>query len=222
MTQPATNIGDIKKRLLLHSGAGVVLLAALGGLAYFVMITGDEYIQEKQTLENAVNTVNNEISTLRAKYAKVQGNTKLYQEMLRKTAENKLDLDRQVMRDRLDAYRSEYYLSSLTLAVDPIQESKTARGVSSTVVSSEVSVSFGALTDADVYDMMQSMQRTLPGEIRVTAFNIRQEGKVDNAAIANIAKGGDTAFVRGDIKFTWFGIRTLDKTPKDPNAQKPN
>ena len=78
------------------------------------------------------------------------------------------------------------------------------------IVSSDVTISFKALSDEYVYDFIYALQHQFPGYIRIKTFTLTQETPVTKEVIERIAQGETPPVVSGNIDFSW---RDLKYTP---------
>lgn len=207
---------DVKRKLVVEAGIIGVSLVVLTGLAYFLDVLNESVRQEKIQMETQLATVTNEKQTLQNKYEKIKKNIDLYREVANKYAADGLAINRQTLRKKINDFKSLYFLNDLTLSMGPIQDmtGDKYRNNSSQIVSSELTANFDALTDADIYAMIQAFQEEFPGSVKLTKFSITRVSKVTDDSLRTIAKTGQYSMVKGDMKFTWFGIKPQESTTK--------
>lgn len=203
---------DVKKRLMFESGVIAVVLVVLGLAVYGVMLLKDGFEQENKNMASQFSATSSELNTLRDKYTKFQQNGELYQEVLLKNANDELSLSRQVIRKKFDEFKDRFYLSNLRMTMGPVQEmqgNKYKRN-SHVVIASEVGFQFDALSDEDIYSLMQTIQNELPGTARVTKFMIERKSMVTPSILSDISQNGTAPVVSGEVNFLWFGMKPVE------------
>lgn len=203
----------IKRQLLREGGIIAAGLITLAGATYGLAMINDQYATQNRELENQVNGINSEINSLKEKFAKVKANTDLYQEVILKQENQELSLSRQALRQHFDMYKLQYFLGKDSRVNMPaIQEIKDPKYKRNTFVAeiSEVTVGFDALTDEDIYGLLQSLKQELPGAVKITKFSIARQNSLTDATIRMILETGQERLVSGAIQFTWYGIKSVD------------
>lgn len=204
----------VRQKLLKEGAVLLAVIVVMGGGAFYASLMVEDYEQQKRTLENEVNTITNQMNNLREKFNKVN-NAKIYEEIEKKNSRNELAIDRQAIKKKFDDYRGTYFLDNLSLTVDPPQESASGKRANSAIMTSNVQVTFDAVNDEHVYRLIDAMENELPGVVRMTLVNIGRQGKLTEEELRALAKNGRIALVRGELRFTWLGIKNID-----PNASK--
>jgi hypothetical protein len=212
---------EVKKRLWSEGIIVAVAMTILAGGSYYLMTMADESERQNKQLENQVNTIVAAMNTLRDKYNTVQKNAELYQEVLQKSNNDKLSVNRDLLRKKFLQYRVRYYLSGLSANMQPAQEMNDPKYKRHTtvMVNSEVKATFFALTDEDVYNLMKSLQQEFSGVIKVTQCTLVRKGKPTDTALAAISQSGEAQLVDANINFNWLGIKPVENTSlNDINA----
>ena len=205
-------IEEIKKKLVFESGVAAAALVLFGALSYFLMITQEDYVEEKAHLESQLVAVRQDRASLEAKYQKVQKNRDLYADIAEKYAAEKLSINQTLLRKKINEFRTRYFLNELSLTMSPIQDLKGSKYnyKFSTISSSELTALFDVVSDEDIYSLMRALEEELPGSVRMTQFKLSQISKVTDDGLRAIAKSGRYTMVKGEMKFAWFGIRPTD------------
>ena len=162
--------------------------------------------------------INSEVSTLKAKYDKIQKSTDIFNEVSQRMTNDTLNITRQALHKKFDQYKAQYYLSEAHFTMTALEEikEKTPRKTN-VVVRSDVVLDFSALSDEDVYGFLQSLQQDLPGAVKVTNMMLTRTNKVTDDQLRAIADRGRASMVKANIKFTWYGIKSLiAATPAKP------
>lgn len=213
----------IKKRLLMESVGVGLLLAFLGGSAYFLSMLYDDALQQSATLETQMNAITTEATTLKERYSRIKDNADLYYEIVQKSNTDGFALSRQVIRKKFDQYKALYFLSNLKLSMGPTTEMTGPKYKRNTqiMVSSDITVSFEALSDEDVYSMMHAVERDFPGTVKTTRFTLSRKNKLTDEALLTITQSGQYPLVSGQWLFTWIGIKPIE-TDATKNANVPD
>lgn len=210
----------IRKRLFMESGIFAGILAALGGIIYFLGTVISDYEGQKTALSAQLAAVRQDKTMLQNKFDKINNNTDLYAQISGADAQEKLGISRQFLRKKINDFKARYFLNAFSLTMSPIQDlsGDKYRFKNTTISSSDLSASFDALTDEDIYSLTKALENELPGSIRITQLRVERAGKVTNESLRAIAKNGQYTMVKGDMKFTWFGIRPPE--PAESEAGK--
>lgn len=203
---------EIRKKLIVEASVVVAIFAVMGGGVFYLNMVADDYQQEKSQLEAQLAQVTNERQALQNKYEKIQGNTSLYREVIEENAADRLSISRQLLRKKVNDFKARYFLNDLTLNMSPVQEmtGNQYRYNSAVLVASELTANFDALTDEDIYSLVQALQDELSGTLKITQFTVSRVSKVTDESLRSIARNGQYSMVKGNIRFTWFGIKPLE------------
>lgn len=211
------NIRILKKSIIKESSIFAAILLVLGGGVFFMLSVHDEYYQKKSKLDADANALSSQKTQLEGKYEFFQKNADLYKEIQAKTSSPGLYIDQESARSLFNIYRSQFYLSKLGLNMQPIIESTDAKLKTTdfVAITSEVSVPFEAITDEDVYELMRGLQKNLAGFTKFTSLRMKKTGTLDDAALRAIKSEGAHRLVEGELKFTWYGMKSLEPNTKD-------
>jgi hypothetical protein len=210
---------EVKKRLWTEGIVVAAVMSVLVGGSYYLTTVHENSAHQNKQLETQVNTIVATMNTLRNKFSAVQQNADLYQEILRKSASDQLNISREFIRKKFDQFKARYYLSSLRISMQPMQERAAKNKDSANViVASEVKAVFFALTDEDVYSLLEAMQQEMSGAVKITEINLKRRNPLTDDAIASIRKTGQAQLVDGEILFTWLGIKSTEAGVDDVNA----
>jgi hypothetical protein len=182
---------------------------------YFLTSMVEDLEKEKDTLQTQVASVTNDRQTLENKYQKIQQNLELYNMLMTQSETDGLLVDRQVLRDKVEEFKTRYFLNDLSIAMGPVQEltGDKYKLKSGQMVNSELTVDFDTLTDEDIFSFLMALQNELPGGLRVSQFTITRLNKVTDEALRVIAKTGQYSMAKGQAKFSWMGIKTPESSP---------
>jgi hypothetical protein len=224
MTDNKAKFSQFRKRLLKESAIFVAALGLLGGLTYYLGMLSDDFVNKNNSLQSAVGAVAGEMTTLQDKYNKVQQNKELYDEAMRKSLHGGLAINRETIRDRFNQFKDEYHLNNLRLSMGAIEDLADAqyKRKSNAINSSRVTVDFNALSDEPVFTLITSMQQDLPGGAKVTKLSLtRADNGLTDDILRVISTTGAYPMVRGNMEFTWLGIKPVEPGDSNANAKKP-
>lgn len=220
---------DLKKRLIMETVIYASILGVMGAIALSLDTMSTSYDSQAQSLQSQSNQVTNEMMQLREKYDKVQKNSQLYEEMQKKSANDGLVINRDAVRAKFDDYKARFFLNNVHLTMQAVQDVSLPGAVAgakpkSTMQQSEVSVTFDALNDEDVFGLLQAVESEFSGATKVTKFSIKRANKVTDSVLNEITKSGQAAMVQGELKFVWYGLKPQEVAPNTPagaNAPAP-
>lgn len=212
---------DVKRKLILETSIVLLILAALAGLVYFLNALAEDYTLQTGQLKEQLTAVTNEVRTLQDKYHKTQNNMELYAQIAEKNENDGLSISRKLLRKKVNEFKPRYYLNDLAITMAPAKDltGDKYKYKTGNMVSSELTVNFDALTDEDVYSLMQSMQDELSGAVKTTKFSITRQNKATDDSLRQIAKSGQYSMVKGSIQLKWMGIKSAD-TADVPEIKK--
>lgn len=207
------NINPLRQSILKESIIFGVVAAVMGVGVYFLSDMHDDFLQQRTTLDAHTKKLVTDKQAIESSFDYVQKNMELHNEAMARTSSPGMFIDRQAVRDIFNIYSSRYYLKKLTLDMQPVVDiTSDPKFVSKTLVAmqSEVQISFEAVSDEDVYQMMRALSKELPGFVRIHGLEIKRIGDVDKKAITDIRAQGSAPLVSGTIDFTWYGIKSPD------------
>ncbi len=213
----------IRKRLLVESlfmGGGL----ALGvGALFLLMSLHDEYQSDNLSLQTTMTQFNNEMASLNDKYTKIQKNHDVYEEAKRKNdSEELLTSDEKILKI-LRNYRSKFRLKiDLNMSASKKIDSPVYAKKSAVMTYNEVTLNIEAMTDQDIYHLINALQADFPGAVKVTSLTVTRESKVSKEALITIADKGHVTLVTAKLIFNWFGIEPVEapeSTEGKPNVR---
>ncbi len=212
----------MRKRLFMES------LVTLGGLAVasivlFLLISmHEEYQAENLNMKTSESVLSNELASLNDKYTKIQKNHELYDEAKQKNQSERLATNPDMVSGMLRRYGARYGLKNITLEVSAPKEIDNPQYKKKTAMMRyhEVLITCDALTDEDVYKLIESIQKDFTGSVKITSLELAREQKVTNEILIDIASKGHMRMVGVKLKFNWFGISPIDIP--EANGGKPN
>lgn len=207
---------ELRKKLLTEGTVVAALLMVMGGGLYFLDSMHDNQISQNRTLESQLNAVTNEMNGLREKYIRVQKDGVLYQKIMTMDASDQLSLDSRAFSSAFADFRKRYNLVMGYSGTDsaPLEDPKYKRA-SSLIEARNVTVNFKALSDEDVYELIQAIQKELPGSTKITSLKLNKVSRLTDQSLRAITKSGAYTMVDGTMDFIWYGI-----APSDPNLAK--
>ncbi len=213
----------VRKRLLMETMMIMGGLCVGGVTAYYLDVLHGEYEQQNIALQTQVATLNNEMTSLNDKYLKINKNHAIYEEAKEKQAKEGLAVNSELIRRLFAGYNTRYYLKNLSLQMSPVQEITDApyKRSTSALIFSEINVSVDALTDQDIYKLIQSIQKDLSGVVRMSKITVTRQNRLTGNIAKDIVEKGEIKMVSASLKFMWLGIRPIEATQqavKAPNG----
>lgn len=207
----------VKNTLIRQSITVAVVLVVALGVLLFIDSQDVSYTEEVKTLQDQTDKILRDMSTLRDQYAKVDQSAEMYRDIERRNAKNALTLNRPYLRDTFDTLRKQYALNSMkiTMSTPQPREGRQYKRDSGFIESSEVAAEFEAVSDEVIFAILRDVQKEMAGVkfFRVAFSTIRLP---DALALQAISQQGGYGLVKGEMKFTWFGINL--PPPVDPKA----
>jgi uncharacterized protein YlxW (UPF0749 family) len=201
---------ELMKRVVTESGliAGTTLIAF--GVLYFLSGMKENYETQIGVLRREADVLEQETTSLQEKFSKVQQNAGLYQEALEKQSQGSLSITRQGVRDKFNQLNEEYFLGNLRLTMSGIEplSGPNYQRTNGTIVSSDVSVNFEAVSDEHIYEMINAMMLQLPGTAKITRISMQRQRTLSDDILRVISQKGSFPLVVCEVRFQWFGIRS--------------
>ena len=201
----------------------VCIMVAMCGAAFLFNDFSDDYEKSKEALEIKVKMITASTNALSSQYDSVKHNGTLLEKILQLQSRNRLGISLQTVKNRFNRLRDQYYLGNLHLSMAPIAEMQDAdhKRASQVIVSSEVVISFTAVSDEYAYSLLNSIQQDLAGSSKITSFTLTRDGDVTNDALRVMSDTGTAPLVKGEIKFVWFGIKPIESNDTANAAKTP-
>lgn len=214
------NHSGLKRQVLIETGIASAVLVVLVAIVFLLASIRDDYVSNNQSTKRALDAIEGEYNTLRAKYSFIQQNATLYDEVKKKQDAGMLSINRQAVLEKFNQYKSQYGLSNLRLSVSPVAEVKDPqyRRKTSLVASSEVSVELEVLSDERVYEMLDLMRDELSGFTRINRLTLSRERAVDDTVLNSIRQKGSFPLLKTAVRFTWYSINPVENPEVPPNA----
>jgi hypothetical protein len=220
----------LKKQVMVEGGIIMGVLLALGAIVYLLTSVQEDYVASNDALQKQVDAIDHEMNTLKGRFTNIQKNMDIYLEVQKKQADGRLAINRQIMLEKFNQFKTNYVLNGLRLNVGQPQEVKDAifKRKNSSVNFSEVTASFDITSDEGAYELVDSLREGLPGISKLVRFNIILQKPFNDDVFKAISEKGSYPLVKTDIKFVWFGInytppdaaKTDNPTDAKPDAPK--
>jgi hypothetical protein len=202
----------IRKRLLVETLVitGICVVAITG--VYFLSMLHEDFQQQNISLQTQVTSLNNEMTSLNDKYVKIRANHDVYEEAKAKSATDQLSINRELVRRLFINYNTKYFLKNPVLQVGPIMEvaDPPYKRNNSTMIYSEINISVDALTDEDIYRLIQSIENDFTGAVKMTRLVVTRQSRLNAEVAKNIIERGDVKMVTATMRFLWLGIRSAE------------
>lgn len=209
-------ISTIKKAFIKQSIVVSVIVGVIGGILWYVDSLDGECDQDISNLNRQTNNIRMQVVNLSTEYNKATGYLDLYEE-IKKNQDNKmLTVNKMTLRDVIAGVRSKYYLDSLDVKMGEIKPYAGDKYKRETgfIESSDITVNLNALSDLDVFGLMQTLQTSFSG-VKFTSLKISSVKDLDNTALVTIKDTGFTPIISGKIVFRLFGLHNIKEDEKD-------
>jgi hypothetical protein len=135
-----------------------------------------------------------------------------------------LTVSKEALRDAIIAPKDKYSLEDMEVKMDGIKamEGEKYKKDTEFIESSAATVSLNALSDLDIFYLVQSLQSSFSG-IKFTLLKISLAKELDSGNLIAIKDTGFSPIVSGKINFTLFGMREVNATEGDllTDGEKP-
>ncbi len=200
------------KKLLVKSAVIVSLALAILISAAFYLSNYNDSMEAEQSLKQGQN------NTISSEYREIETNLGLQNEVAKyhdnyvKDHNENFTINRETVTELLSSLRKIHHLSNnIEVTVSPIADvsENTFTIKSGKAVKSTVHITFGALSDNSVYNLIHDLQHKLPGIVMISELKIVKSGELSkNSVLLATNQHTLVPMVTGDLTFTWIGIRS--------------
>jgi hypothetical protein len=209
----------LKRQLIKEGILCVLALAVLAGGGVLLSSYDDDAQSVKQTKES-------QNAGMRSEYEAIQQQLgtgfemSAFYEAYSKSRNSELQLKRDAATQLMSTLREKNHLTNLTVTISPISDVNPDFGQikSGTLTRSEVKLSFGAVTDNSVYGFMEALERKLPGIVVFQDIKLTRESEPSREMLVELSQHRLTPLIKGELTFTWIGIRPLEEDKMAPRA----
>ncbi len=225
----------LKRQSFIEAIVVVVVVLVLGAIVYLISAIDDDYDSSNKSLQKQVDAIDLEMNTLRGRFTNIQKNIDLYNEVKRKQEDGRLVINRQGVQEKFNQYKAQYGLNGMRMSVTQVQDVKDVifKHKNSNVNFADVTVGFDVTIDQGIFQLVNSLRDELPGVCKLIRFNVTQQRPLNEETLLEIKQKGETALVKAEIRFVWFGINSIDPekaasapatatSPATPAAQVPH
>lgn len=153
---------------------------------------------------------------LSTQHDKVTAEMTLYKDISKKQEEKKLSISKLLLRDTISAARTTNHLNNLDVKMDEIKKLDGDKYKRETTIieSSNVNISLDALSDLDVFGLIQALENEFWGT-KFTSLTITKSQELDDNVLLTVRNSGFSPVVNAKIGFTVFGIQNVTKGDND-------
>lgn len=211
------------KQLIRLSIIMLMATAMLGAGAVFVYSTATSIEQEMRTSESKLNKAMRDITAREEKAKQAEEYMELYRSIqAQKNGDSVAALDREVAQNwALDAGK-QMNLSRLDGSFEPVKPIASPAFKKDTLegISSRANLTFGAMTDEQIYKFMAAIANHFPGFIKFESLKLFKTGTIDDSVLRQISSGEKPVLVDGELIFHWVGVR--EAVQEEANAGTAN
>ena len=204
--------------------------AILGGVAVaftavMLVISGVESskLETKSQVSNEIRSIESNTLDLESRMGKAQSSLLLYQALKENRENETFDIDRDKIAELMQVMRKRFRLSSLQMTVAPEREIENEKLQKKTmrVISSDVQLQFGGMSDTHLYSFIDAMNQELSGFVKTKKLNMQRIKAIDESVLLQMRNGANPEMVSAVMDFTWVGLQNLAPQPDtgDENAQ---
>ncbi|MBM3617079.1 MAG: hypothetical protein FJX23_00880 [Alphaproteobacteria bacterium] len=202
--------------------AGVV--AALGAGAYGIYMWSDSLQQDFTKIEREARSMQSDVSMRENKAFEAEKYMGLYRQIDQSDESAKRsELDRDKAQKWISQVAAELRLTNLDGTFNPVVNVESEEFKRNTLVAttSKVTLTFGALSDEQLYRFVQAIAEDFPGYVRITKVTFERRGKIDDSTLINASKGTFPELVTGAVEFQWIAVKKAPSatTPQDGGMQ---
>jgi len=202
----------IKKIILLFILFGIFS----SGLFYItkkIIKTRTSYINEINNLEKHYKTIKNKIIDLEEKSTIAMHHIKIWKNQLTPGQKEKKGISMDYAKTLLENLRIQNRIYTplkinftVPIAMKGIFDKQNIK-----VISTLMTIEFGAITDVDVYNFINSIEQEIAGYIVLEEVTLQRIKKVDKKYLESLKKGTKTPILKVKIKIRWYGIESTIK-----------
>jgi hypothetical protein len=214
----------ILKELGIFAGSALVLV----GIIWYLMMLKDGFVTEADRVGKLAEQVRVEKTTMENKFTTVKTNLGEYEESKQWAESPGLFIDGQAVRDLFNIYQANLMLKKLAVEIQPVTESGGDPKFMLAQMRTSGKITMTTTSDQEVYDLIDAMQRELPGFVKFTHFTITKDKTLTKEILAQIRREGSAPVMSTEIRFDWFGLRSNDPNaawskyvPKNAEAEAP-
>lgn len=205
-------VHDLKKRLVKTSVVALVGSILFSACVYWIQ-------SYREGLEKEEQEINGHIAARQSEYNEVKKNFELTNKAKEFFASHEKDpsirtenFKKSIATTILQEMTQKYRLAEMSFAMEPFAESGGDYARKTTVViSSKITLKFGAITDSLVFDFLSELPEKFPGHINILSVTMKKSGDIIPEALGEIGKGNTPAFLSAEIVFLWNGIKHVSQ-----------
>ena len=202
MMQKAAKVALIKTVILL-----AIVLAFLAAINFAVSM-------QISSAEEDLAKMNAQVMQVKSKLSEIKIEQKVREEANRFYANYEIsdsaepeNFTRDKARANIASMRKRFGLNSIQLSNTGFKEVKTDLATARSIaLASYATIRFTAAYDVPIYDMVASVEDTLPGIVSVSSVKIKRIGSANDMVMESITKGNEVNLISGEISFNWFGV----------------
>ncbi len=211
------NIAPLRRTIFKEGGFFLALLAVFGGATFYLGTLYDEFTTKKNIALSAVSQTVAEKQKIEAQFTTVKDNMPVYYESMQYDELQGLFIDSQAVRDLFNLYQSRYFFKKMSVEMQPIADiAGDPKYVRPHFVATRTNakVIIEALSDEDIYQMLQMMQRELPGFVRINSLTLAKSQELSKDVLMVVRKEGTFPMIVSEVVFDWYGMKSTDVASK--------
>ena len=217
-----SKLQNLKKRLGVEGAIAGVAIAVIGGITYFANSYSTNVTTEQQQLQQSAQSLQAEYTSLIEQQQKAKSSLELYQKLTSGKNGGNFELDRRVVSQVMNKLVAQYLISDLKVSISPVEtfEDPVFTKKTGKIISSTVTLTFGAASDELVFAFVQRMSRELTGYMNIKELSLKRLAPIDNKSLYQISQGQRPVLVEAQVVFDWLGLQQNEPAAApDPAAQ---
>jgi hypothetical protein len=198
----------LKMRLVRDSVLMAVALTALLGVGGLLSGYAENKQEQKQGLQTTLQTMHAEYDAIKIQLGSGYEVQSFYDVYIQ-NHNGTFALNRELVSAWLAGMKEKHHMANLEVTLTPLSEvaEDVFKPQTGTLVKSEVRLKFGVVTDADVYALIEDLQRSFPGIVLMSEIKISRAAELSKNILVDLSQHRITPLVKGEVAFVWIGIR---------------
>jgi hypothetical protein len=214
-------LATIKKALIKQTIVVVFSIALVSAPAFYANYLYEDYATQSKNVESQGNIVAAEVATLLAQFESANSDLNAYNEIEQKKTNNMLNISKALLRDTIAEVRKTYNFADFDVNMSDVKAKVGDKYKLETVFAedSNVTIKFSAMSDADAFFLMQSIQNSFSA-VKLTSIKLSIDKSLDASALLEIKNACFSSLVKGEIAFTWSDLQNVKKDDTEALTRK--
>jgi hypothetical protein len=212
----------LRQKLIKEGAIAAGAIFVFGGLALGLSSYVSQQEQELQGVQSNLQSTISQISELERKRNIIASSANQFKDLKAKIDNGYYELDPIIGQEKLKEFSKDFRLkeSKVDFSTENTLNFPLLQNHPAVVASNrEVTFSFNAMTDLHVYGVINALQTTFPGIVKIREIQLKRLRNVDKSIIGDFWRGEEPDLVQARINFLWIGLRFKEEaTGVSPNG----